>query len=103
MEEKLSFNKLIGNNKVKEVLENIVKNQNILHSYMFVGKDGIGKMIFAKEFANLIFNINDVENNPDLSIIESEDGKSIKIEQIRNLQQRIIEKPVIYEKKVYYF
>lgn len=101
MEEKLSFNNLIGNDRVKEVLENIVKKQNILHSYMFVGKDGIGKMLFAKEFANMIFDTNDIENNPDLSIIESEDGKSIKIEQIRNLQQRIIEKPVKYVKKIY--
>jgi len=101
MEDKLGFNSLIGNEKVKEVLESIVKNRNILHSYMFIGQEGIGKMIFAKEFANMIFESVDEENNQDLSIIEPEDGKSIKIEQIRNLQQRIIEKPVKHEKKIY--
>lgn len=39
-------------------------------------------------------------NNPDFSLIEP-DGNSLKIEQIRLLQKRIQEKPIVSNKKVY--
>ena len=42
----------------------------------------------------------DSNNNPDFLYIEP-DGNSIKIEQIRDMQKRIQEKPIISEKKVY--
>ena len=42
----------------------------------------------------------DANSNPDFSIIVP-DGKSIKIEQIRNLQAKIVEKPISSSKKVY--
>ena len=46
---KMSFENLIGNEKIKQILETTVKNNNVLHSYMFVGQEGIGKNLFAKE------------------------------------------------------
>ena len=39
-------------------------------------------------------------NNPDFSIVEP-DGKSIKIEQIRELTKRVYEKPIVSNRKVY--
>ncbi len=42
----------------------------------------------------------ETNNNPDFSIINP-DGNSIKIEQIRELQKKIQEKPIISNKKVY--
>ena len=49
----MSFENLIGNEKIKQILETTVKNNNVLHSYMFVGQEGIGKNLFAKEFAKM--------------------------------------------------
>lgn len=40
-------------------------------------------------------------SHPDFMLIEAEDGKSIKIEQIRYLQEKIAEKPIVSDKKVY--
>ena len=40
-------------------------------------------------------------SHPDFLQIEPEDGKTIKIDQIRYLQEKIAEKPVTSEKKVY--
>ena len=37
------FEKLIGNEKIKQELTETMENQTISHSYMFVGKSGIGK------------------------------------------------------------
>lgn len=111
----MPFGKIVGNEKIKKILIETIESNNILHSYMFIGKDGIGKKIMAEEFAKMIlcqsnankpceickscieFNNN---NNPDYIKIEP-DGNSIKIEQIRNIQNKIIEKPIISNKKVY--
>lgn len=92
----MAFEHLIGNEKIKELLTNSIKLKKVTHSYMFIGTSGVGKMLFAKEFAKLILE----GNTTDLDIIEPEEGK-IKIEQVRNLQSRISEKPIESNKKIY--
>ncbi len=98
------FEKIIGNNQIKEILQNSIQNGVISHSYLFVGKQGIGKKLLAKEFSKEILNIEkeQIENNnhPDFICIEP-DENSIKIEQIRFLQGKLQEKPIISNKKVY--
>lgn len=110
----MGFENLIGNEKVKELLIQIIKTNRLSHSYMFIGPSGIGKTLFAKEFAKMILCQNQSEkcdncksciefqdnNNPDFLLLEPDDGK-IKIEQIRGLQKTILEKPIISNKKVY--
>lgn len=109
------FDNILGNDRIKEVLANSVKNNKISHSYLFVGTEGIGKKLIAKEFAKMILCIDDNEkycnkcksciefdtnNNPDFKIIEP-DGASLKIEQIREFQSKVAEKPIISKRKVY--
>lgn len=111
----MCFKNLVGNENNKHILNETITKGNILHSYMFFGTEGIGKKLFALEFAKMIlcenqknspcekckscieFNSN---NNPDFFFIEP-DGNSIKIDQIRNMQKGILEKPIISSKKVY--
>lgn len=50
----MSFNNIIGNNNTKEILTKSIKNKTILHSYMFVGNEGIGKKLIANQFAKMI-------------------------------------------------
>lgn len=98
----MSFENIIGNQNVKQLLIHSVQTSNLLHSYLFVGIEGIGKCLFAQEFAKLILNSKqDIFQHPDFILIEPEDGKSIKIEQIRYLQDKISEKPIVSNKKVY--
>lgn len=112
----MAFEGIIGNEKNKKLLKSTIESGNILHSYLFIGEEGIGKSLFAKEFAKMILcqgkeekacnNCKSCiqflgESHPDFMQIEPEDGKSIKIEQIRYLQEKIAEKPVTSEKKVY--
>ena len=42
------FENIVGNERNKELLKSIIDANNIAHSYMFVGKESIGKLIFAK-------------------------------------------------------
>ncbi len=108
------FNNILGNEKIKKLLENSVKTNKTSHSYLFIGTEGIGKKLIAKELAKMILcnghdkycnNCKsciefDTDNNPDFKIIEP-DGNSLKIEQIREFQSKVLEKPIISNKKVY--
>ena len=111
------FDSIIGNNECKTILKNIINNNNISHSYIFNGQPGIGKFLFAKEFAKAILctdsNMNlkpcgkckscesiENNNNPDLLIID-EVNSSIKNEQIKEIVNDVFEKPIQGTKKVY--
>lgn len=108
------FNNIIGNDKIKQELIQTVKLNKISHSYLFLGTSGIGKKMIAKEFAKMILCMDeqkycnhcksclefDSGNNPDFQEIEP-DGASIKIEQIRAIQKKILEAPIISNRKVY--
>ncbi len=108
------FEKIIGNDSIKEQLEKSLNNNQISHSYLFIGIEGIGKKLIATEFAKAILCLNDKkycnncksciefdsDNNPDFLYIEP-DGNSIKIDQIREMQKKIQEKPIISKNKVY--
>ncbi len=109
----MSFENIVGNNKVKAFLEQSVKENHILHSYLFSGIEGIGKTLFAREFARQLLCLEKEENenclscqkyyshnHPDFYEIEPENN-TIKIEQIRQMQEKILEKPITSKRKVY--
>ena len=108
------FEKIIGNQNAKKELEKVLAINKISHSYLFLGTDGIGKRLFAKEFAKAILCNKQDEycnkcksciefdsgNNPDYGEIIP-DGNSIKIDQIREMQRKVLESPIISDRKVY--
>lgn len=110
----MSFLNIIGNSDAKDYLNKCIENKHILHSYLFVGAEGIGKLLVAKEFARKILCLEDSKdectcksctcfngkNHPDFYLI-NEDGENIKIEVIRKITSKVIEKPIISKRKVY--
>ena len=107
------FENILGNEKNKKILEKSMELKKISHSYIFWGTEGIGKKLIAKEFAKRILCLEqqedckcksciefDSNNNPDFQLIEPNEGK-VKIEQIREMQRKVAEKPIISNKKVY--
>ena len=111
----MEFKDIIGNYDVKEYLVKSIKNKNILHSYLFLGTEGIGKLAMAKQFAKKVLCLNHTEdetctcksctcfngkNHPDYYII-NEAGESIKIDTIREITEKAFEKPILSDKKVY--
>ena len=107
------FENILGNEKNKQILEKSIQLNKTSHSYIFWGIEGIGKKIIAKEFAKKILCLEqlnnckcksciefDSNNNPDFQLIEPNEGK-VRIEQIREMQRKVSEKPIISNKKVY--
>lgn len=105
--------KIKGNIKNRKELEKIVQNNTVLHSYLFLGEEGIGKKEIAKEFAKEILCLTkekecnckscicfDTDNHPDFQLINNE-SETIKIGTIRETISTVYEKPILTNKKVY--
>ena len=91
------FEDILGNDDVKKYLTNCIENKNFSHSYIFSGIKGIGKYTFAKDFAKCILEDSMMQDYYELG----PDGKSIKVAQIRELQNVINIKPIFSKKSVY--
>ncbi|MFR0822464.1 MAG: DNA polymerase III subunit delta' [Clostridia bacterium] len=111
----MNIKEIVGNEKVKEMLEKAVTTHTVSHSYLFTGIEGIGKKEIARAFAQMILCENEEEkpcntcksclqfenaNHPDFMQIEAVE-RTIKIEQIRYMQEKIAEKPIVSSNKVY--
>lgn len=110
----MEFDSIIGNKEIRNYLLNSVLKNTVSQSYLFNGTEGIGKILIAKEFAKRLLCIEekkaececkscqsfDGANHPDFVVINEEET-TIKIEQIRELTSKVIEQPIISEKKVY--
>lgn len=108
------FEKIIGNEKNKTILKKALELNKTSHSYLFWGTEGIGKKKIALEFAKKLLCLTpdeencrckaciefDSSNNPDFMMIEPQDGK-VKIDQIREMQRKVAEKPIVSDNKVY--
>lgn len=108
------FESIIGNDKIKEELTKLALSRKIPSSLLFIGNSGIGKKLIAREFAKMILCESkepcckkcksciqfESNNNPDfIEIIP--DGNTIKIEQIREMQQKAYETPIVSNRKVF--
>lgn len=101
----MSLGEIKGQDRVIKILKNSIKNNHIAHAYLFVGQDGIGKKTTALSLAGAINCLNPLDedlcgnclsckklksgNHPDIELIEAE-GSSIKINQIRELRNKVI-------------
>lgn len=45
------FSRLVGNDHIKEILKRFLTNKRVPNSLLFTGEEGIGKRLFALEFA----------------------------------------------------
>ena len=105
--------KIQGNLRIRNEFKIIIQNEKVLNSYLFLGQDGIGKKLIAKEFAKGILCETKQENckcksctcfesnnHPDFKTI-NEEGENIVISQVREMIQTVYEKPILSKKKVY--
>jgi DNA polymerase-3 subunit delta' len=92
-----------GHDKQIEILKNALRENTLAHAYLFTGVAGIGKMTVARALAKILHCKNTSDDfcdccipckqitgdtHPDTLIIEPE-GNTIKISQIRQLQEQL--------------
>src|SRR5690554_4455181 len=112
----MAFIDIIGQEAAIQIIRDELLSGRLHHAYLFMGKEGMGKKTLALQFARAL-NCREEEadscdsclscrkimhfNHPDVRLIEIEEGYSIKIEQIRELQKDIVFKPYETERKLY--
>ena len=100
---------IVGHSNIIDKLNNLVINNEVAHSYIFNGKEGIGKRLVALNFAKKILCQNspkneiafDNNNHPDFKLIKPDEKGTIKIEVIREMIKDISIKPILSKYKVY--
>lgn len=118
----MPFADIIGHERAKAILQTAITRGRVAHAYLFYGPDRIGKRLLATRFAQaslcdgahpasetdscgICRNCRQVEahTHPDLTYIQPDQEQAnpqIKIEQIRTIEQHLIYRPLIGERKI---
>lgn len=110
-----TFDEVLGQDRVTNVLKNQVKTGKISHAYIFSGERGTGKTSCAKIFAKAINCLNPKDGSPCLEcenckaieeestidIVEMDAASNRRIDDIRNLKDNVIYPPNKLKYKVY--
>ncbi len=113
----MSFKDIIGQKKAISILLESLKRGKIFSSYIFLGKEGVGRKLTALELAKAVNCLKLSDNfetcekclscykinkgcSPDLQLIEPLKGV-ITIGQIRELQREVNLKPLESKRKIY--
>ncbi len=110
-----NFDELLGQDHISTILRNQIKKDNIGHAYLFSGTRGTGKTSAAKIFSRAVNCINPKDGNPCnecdvckgilneslMDVIEMDAASNRKIEDIRDLKEKVVYAPSKARFKVY--
>lgn len=95
------FDELAGQSHVIQSLENAIKRSQISHAYLFSGPHGVGKTSAARILARRINQLTLEQAENHLDIIEIDAASNRKIDEIRDLREKIHIAPTSAKYKVY--
>lgn len=96
-----SFDEIVGQDHITRVLKNSLKSNSISHAYLLSGPRGVGKTSIARIFA---YAVNEQEYSSDttnLDIIEIDAASNRRIDEIREIRERVHIAPSVGKYKVY--
>lgn len=109
-----SFKDVIGQNHITRTLSNQVKSGELTHAYLFTGTRGTGKTSCAKIFSKAINCLSPIDgspcgkcavcealNLPNTDVLEIDAASNNRVDEIRDLRERVKYPPTIARKKVY--
>ena len=109
-----NFDDLIGQDFIVKTLKNQIKTDKLTHAYLFCGPRGTGKTSTAKIFAKAVNCTHTHDGNPcgmcaecvalseaNTDIVEIDAASNNRVEEIRDLREKVQFSPLIGKYKVY--
>lgn len=109
-----NFDEVIGQDFIVKTLKNQVKTNRLTHAYLFCGPRGTGKTSCAKIFAKAVNCTHSQDGNPcgmcaectalsapNTDILEIDAASNNRVEEIRDLREKVNFPPLIGKYKVY--
>lgn len=96
-----SLDELIGQEHITTTLKNSLKRGTISHAYLLTGPRGVGKTSVARILAHEVNGLPYDENTTYLDIIEIDAASNRRIDEVRDLRDKVHIAPVAARYKVY--
>jgi DNA polymerase III subunit gamma/tau len=96
-----SFADAIGQEHITQTLEHAVKSGKISHAYLFTGPRGVGKTSVARILAHAVNDLPYKDDTTHMDIIEIDAASNRRIDEIRELRDKVHVTPTRAKYKVY--
>lgn len=109
-----NFDEIVGQDYIIKTLKNQIKMNRLTHAYLFCGPRGTGKTSTAKIFARAVNCTHSVDGNPcgmcaecvalnenNTDIVEIDAASNNRVEEVRDLREKVAFPPMIGKYKVY--
>lgn len=96
-----SLDEIVGQEHITTTLKNALKQGRISHAYLFTGPRGVGKTSIARILAFEVNNLPYDEQGTHLDIIEIDAASNRRIDEIRDLRDKVHIAPTSAQYKVY--
>src|SRR6185437_2730984 len=95
------LSEVIGQEHITSTLEHALKTGKISHAYLFTGPRGVGKTSIARILAHEINQLPYTDDSVHLDIIEIDAASNRRIDEIRDLRDKVNIAPAAAKYKVY--
>ena len=95
------LSEVVGQEHITTTLEKSLKSGKISHAYLFTGPRGVGKTSIARIVAHEINNIPYEDDTHHIDIIEIDAASNRRIDEIRDLREKVYTAPASAKYKVY--
>jgi DNA polymerase-3 subunit gamma/tau len=96
-----SLKEVVGQEHITDTLAQALEQGRISHAYLFTGPKGVGKTSIARILAREINGLPYTDDTPHLDIIEIDAASNRRIDEIRELRDKVYVAPVSAKYKVY--
>jgi DNA polymerase-3 subunit gamma/tau len=96
-----TLTEIVGQPHITDTLSNAIKQGDVAHAYLFTGPRGVGKTSIARILAREVNNLSYEEADNHLDIIEIDAASNRRIDEIRELRDKVNNAPAQAKYKVY--
>ncbi len=95
------LSEIVGQPHITKTLSEALKSGHIAHAYLFTGPRGVGKTSVARILAHEVNKLPYTDDQPHIDIIEIDAASNRRIDEIRDLREKVHTLPASADYKVY--